>query len=182
MQISTKAPKIIAYIGKKCVLLRSSEVWIKLDEVESATERKRNSMCESLQPFCHPLQECRVISYQVICAVLTALDGNNTFLRDWHELCPLLPTQDTLLTSVLLFLPMLTQQYSFFFEFLLYQFFHLCSWDLCCSSSSRWKLPLHLFEWGKCPWKAKLLTQKWSVHLKRKYIYFHYNVGFATHL
>lgn len=93
------------------------------------TERKRNSMCESLQPFCHPLQECRVISYQVICAVLTALDGNNTFLRDWHELCPLLPAQDILLTSVLLFLPMLTQQYSFFFEFLSYQFFHLCSWD-----------------------------------------------------
>lgn len=39
-------------------------------------------MCESLQPLCHPLQECRVISYQVSSAVLTGLDGNNTLLRE----------------------------------------------------------------------------------------------------
>lgn len=60
----------------------------------------------------------------------------------------------------------------------------LCSWDLHTLLFFNVEIDIPFVWMRKVPLKrkTKLLPQKWSPHLKRKYIYFHYNVGFATHL
>lgn len=104
--------------------------WVRWD---SGLTEKKNGMCESLQPFCHPPQECRVISSGVICAVLfRAWWKQHISQSDQQELSALLLTQAILSAFVLLFLPVLAQTHTFPFVFRSYQIFYFKSLAEIC--------------------------------------------------
>lgn len=134
-QVSTKEPEVPTCVGNSHVVPPSSEKrcgsgWVRWD---SGLTEKKNGMCESLQPFCHPPQECRVISWGVICAVLfRAWWKQHISQSDQPELSALLLTQAILSTFVLLFLPVFAQTHVFPFVFRSYQIFYFKSLAEIC--------------------------------------------------